>query len=103
MSLQVQIIGQPSTILLHLQPIYANSGMCFLSLQGTSSTLSYDSDLASSVSKSNVVIVEGYLFELPHTIEAIKQACEDAHQNGALVAVTASDVSCIKHCYNDFR
>ncbi|AQL05451.1 pfkB-like carbohydrate kinase family protein [Zea mays] len=74
-----------------------------LAYQGTSSTLSYDSDLASSVSKSNVVIVEGYLFELPHTIEAIKQACEDAHQNGALVAVTASDVSCIEHCYNDFR
>ncbi|BAF27305.1 uncharacterized protein [Oryza sativa Japonica Group] len=73
-----------------------------LAYQGTSSTLSYDSDLASLVSKSNVVIVEGYLFELPHTIEAIKQACEDAHKNGSLIAVTASDVSCIKRCYNDF-
>ena len=76
--------------------------MHFLTLQGTSSTLSYDSDLADLVSKSNVLIVEGYLFELPHTIEAIKQACEDAHKNGALIAVTASDVSCIKRCYNDF-
>lgn len=74
-----------------------------LAYQGTSSTLSYDSDLASLVSKSNVLIVEGYLFELPHTIEAIKQACEDAHKNGAIIAVTASDVSCIKRCYNDFR
>lgn len=83
--------------------ICSNSGMRFLSLQGTSSTLSYDSDLASLVSKSNVLIVEGYLFELPHTIEAIKQACEDAHKNGAIIAVTASDVSCIKRCYNDFR
>uniref|UniRef100_A0A0D9XMT5 Carbohydrate kinase PfkB domain-containing protein n=1 Tax=Leersia perrieri TaxID=77586 RepID=A0A0D9XMT5_9ORYZ len=73
-----------------------------LAYQGTSSTLGYDSDLASIVSKSNVLIVEGYLFELPHTIEAIKQACEDAHKNGALIAVTASDVSCIKRCYNDF-
>ncbi|CAN6294180.1 unnamed protein product [Urochloa humidicola] len=73
-----------------------------LAYQGTSSTLSYDSDLADLVSKSNVLVVEGYLFELPHTIEAIKQACEDAHKNGALIAVTASDVSCIKRCYNDF-
>jgi sugar/nucleoside kinase (ribokinase family) len=46
--------------------------------------------------------VEGYLFELLHTIEAIKKACEDAHKNGALIAVTASDVSCIKRCFNDF-
>ncbi|KAK3153362.1 hypothetical protein QOZ80_2BG0171330 [Eleusine coracana subsp. coracana] len=73
-----------------------------LAYQGTSSTLSYDSDLANLVSKTNLLIVEGYLFELPHTIEAIKQACEDAHKNGALIAVTASDVSCIKRCYNDF-
>ena len=83
--------------------ICRNNTMHFLTLQGTSSTLSYDSDLADLVSKSNVLIVEGYLFELPHTIEAIKQACEDAHKNGALIAVTASDVSCIKRCYNDFR
>lgn len=75
---------------------------CILSSQGTSSTLSYDSHLADIVPKSNLLIVEGYLFELPHTIEAIKQACEDAHKNGALIAVTASDVSCIKRCYSDF-
>ncbi|TVU31584.1 hypothetical protein EJB05_23274 [Eragrostis curvula] len=73
-----------------------------LAYQGTSSTLSYDSDLANLVSKTNLLIVEGYLFELSHTIEAIKQACEEAHKNGALIAVTASDVSCIKRCYNDF-
>ena len=72
--------------------------MHFLSLQGTSSTLSYDSDLADLVSKSNVLIVEGYIFELPHTIEAIKQAREDDHKNGALIVITASDVYCIKSC-----
>ena len=72
--------------------------MHFLTLQGTSSTLSYDSDLADLVSKSNVLIVEGYIFELPHTIEAIKQAREDDHKNGALIVITASDVYCIKSC-----
>ena len=72
--------------------------MHFLTLQGTSSTLSYDSDLADLVSKSNVLIVEGYIFELPHTIEAIKQAREDDHKNGALIVITASDLYCIKSC-----
>ncbi|KAE8772828.1 hypothetical protein D1007_55086 [Hordeum vulgare] len=73
-----------------------------LAYQGTSSTLAYDSDLAEIVSKSNLLIVEGYLFEFSHTIEAIKQACEDAKKNGALIAVSASDVSCIKRCHSDF-
>uniref|UniRef100_A0ACD5TI06 Uncharacterized protein n=1 Tax=Avena sativa TaxID=4498 RepID=A0ACD5TI06_AVESA len=73
-----------------------------LAYQGTSSTLAYDSDLAELVSKSNLLVVEGYLFEFAHTIEAIKQACEDAKKNGALIAVSASDVSCIKRCHSDF-
>ncbi|KAJ1693505.1 hypothetical protein LUZ63_010203 [Rhynchospora breviuscula] len=73
-----------------------------LAYQGTSSTVSYDPYLASIVSKTNILIVEGYLFELPHTIETIKRACEDAHASGALVAVTASDVSCINRCYDNF-
>jgi hypothetical protein len=82
--------------------IYALTVPCLSSPQGTSSTLSYDPDLANLMSKTNLLVVEGYLFELPHTIEAIKKTCEDAHKNGALIAVTASDVSCIKRCYNDF-
>ncbi|CAM0956095.1 unnamed protein product [Alopecurus aequalis] len=73
-----------------------------LAYQGTSSTLAYDSDLAELVSKSNLLVVEGYLFEFAHTIEAIKQACEDAKKNGAIIAVSASDVSCIKRCHSDF-
>ncbi|XP_010240880.1 PREDICTED: uncharacterized protein LOC104585632 [Nelumbo nucifera] len=73
-----------------------------LAYQGTSSIVSYDSCLASVVSKTKILIVEGYLFELPHTIRTIAKACEDAHRHGALVAVTASDVSCIERHYDDF-
>ncbi|XP_043716607.1 uncharacterized sugar kinase slr0537 [Telopea speciosissima] len=73
-----------------------------LAYQGTSSTVSYHPYLASVISKTNILIVEGYLFELPHTIKTIAKACEDAHRNGALVAVTASDVSCIERHYDDF-
>ncbi|CAO2821593.1 unnamed protein product [Amaranthus hypochondriacus] len=73
-----------------------------LAYQGTSSEVNYDPGLSEAVSKTNILVVEGYLFELPHTIKSIKKACKDAHSNGGLVAVTASDVSCIERHYDDF-
>lgn len=73
-----------------------------LSYQGTSSIINYDPYLASIVSKTNILVVEGYLFEFPDTIKTIIKACEDARRSGALVAVTASDVSCIERHYDDF-
>ncbi|KAF5749251.1 putative Ribokinase [Tripterygium wilfordii] len=73
-----------------------------LAYQGTSSILSYDSSLASIISKTNILVVEGYLFEFPDTIKTITKACEEARRNGALVAVTASDMTCIEKHYDDF-
>ncbi|GFS45782.1 pfkB-like carbohydrate kinase family protein [Actinidia rufa] len=73
-----------------------------LAYQGTSSAVNYDPCLASLISKTNILVVEGYLFELPDTIKTITKACEDAHRSGALVAITASDVSCIERHYDDF-
>ncbi|CAA7039677.1 unnamed protein product [Microthlaspi erraticum] len=52
----------------------------------------------SLISKTNVFVVEGYLVELPDTRRTITKA----HRNGALVAVTAPDVSCIERHYDDF-
>lgn len=73
-----------------------------LAYQGTSSRIDYDPCLASVISKTNILVVEGYLFELPDTIKTIAKACEVARKSGALVAVTASDVSCIERHYDDF-
>ncbi|CAN1186848.1 Uncharacterized sugar kinase slr0537 [Linum perenne] len=73
-----------------------------LAYQGTSSKVNYDPSLASIVSKTNILVVEGYLFEFPDTIETIRKACEEARKSGAVVAVTASDVSCIERHYDDF-
>lgn len=73
-----------------------------LQCQGTSSRVNYDPCLASVISKTNILVVEGYLFELPDTIKTIAKACEVARKSGALVAVTASDVSCIERHYDDF-
>ncbi|KAK2381153.1 putative sugar kinase [Trifolium repens] len=73
-----------------------------LAYQGTSSTVNFDTSLASAVSKTNILVVEGYLFELPDTIKTITEACKEARSNGALVAVTASDVTCIERHYDHF-
>ncbi|KAM7274334.1 hypothetical protein ACFE04_028998 [Oxalis oulophora] len=73
-----------------------------LAYQGNSSSVNYDTSLASIISKTNIFIVEGYLFEFPDTIRTIAKACEEARRNGAMVAVTASDVSCIERHYDDF-
>ncbi|KAL9246403.1 hypothetical protein vseg_019942 [Gypsophila vaccaria] len=72
-----------------------------LAYPGTSSYINYDPGLASIISKTNILVVEGYLFELPDTIKNITKACKDAHSNGALVAVTASDLSCIERHFDD--
>lgn len=73
-----------------------------LAYQGTSSAVGYDPYLANIISKTNLLVIEGYLFELPDTITTILRACEDARANGSLIAVTASDMSCIERCYDDF-
>ncbi|XP_059663364.1 uncharacterized protein LOC132309026 [Cornus florida] len=82
-----------------VQPVVEGIHVCCL---GTSSTVNYDPCLASIISKTNILVVEGYLFEFPDTIRTITKACEDAHRSGALVAVTALDVSCIEKHYDDF-
>ncbi|KAK1399338.1 Carbohydrate/puine kinase, PfkB, conserved site protein [Heracleum sosnowskyi] len=73
-----------------------------LAYQGTSSRIDYDPSLASIISKTNILVVEGYLFELPDTIKTITKACELARRSGVIVAVTASDVSCIERHYDNF-
>ncbi len=72
------------------------------SLQGMSSVVHFDANLAVAISKSRVLVVEGYLWEIPRTIEAIAQACEAAHQQGVLVALTASDISCVERHHQQF-
>lgn len=66
-----------------------------LSYQGMSSVVNFDQTLARRITSARILVVEGYLWEIPQTIEAIVQACETAQKNGVLVALTASDVSCV--------
>lgn len=60
-----------------------------------SSILNYDEALEKQISMSRILVVEGYLWELSETIETIAKACKNARERGVLVALTASDVSCV--------
>ncbi|RYR48832.1 hypothetical protein Ahy_A07g034898 [Arachis hypogaea] len=71
--------------------------------QDTSSTVNYDKILANAVTKTNILLVEGYLFELPDTIRAITEACQKSRSNGALVAITASDGNYWESCGFNLR
>ncbi|KAG0502198.1 hypothetical protein HPP92_002270 [Vanilla planifolia] len=73
-----------------------------LAYPGTSSTVNYDRCLANLVSKTRLLFIEGYLLEHPGTVKAVSMACEHARSHGALVAVSASDVSCIERSYEHF-
>ncbi|KAH9300536.1 hypothetical protein KI387_012119, partial [Taxus chinensis] len=73
-----------------------------LSYQGMSSIVNFDSSLSDIITKSRIFVVEGYLWEFPETIEAIAKACEAAHRNSVLVAITASDVSCVIRHHKKF-
>lgn len=54
-----------------------------------------DPAMIAAVEKSRVLVVEGYLWELPQTVDAIAEACAVARTKGLLVALTASDATCV--------
>ncbi|KAG0585351.1 hypothetical protein KC19_2G004600 [Ceratodon purpureus] len=89
---QPVVDGTTGTVIVLTTP---DAQRTMLSYQGMSSIVNFDSALAGSIAKSRVLVVEGYLWEISQTIEAIAQACEAARQQGVLVALTASDVSCV--------
>ncbi|CAM6042834.1 unnamed protein product, partial [Sphagnum compactum] len=89
---QPVVDGTTGTVIVLTTP---DAQRTMLSYQGMSSVVNYDTNLAGSIAGSRFLVVEGYLWEIPQTIEAIAQACEAARQQGVLVALTASDVSCI--------
>ena len=70
--------------------------------QGTLSWVNFDSCLASSISNTKILVVEGFLFDLLDKIKTITKSCEEARRSGSLVVVTTSEVSCIERHYDDF-
>lgn len=58
-----------------------------------------DQDL---ISRAEVVYIEGYLWDTPAAIEAIRMAIETAHAADGLVAMTLSDSFCVERHRQDF-
>ncbi|EPS67248.1 hypothetical protein M569_07525, partial [Genlisea aurea] len=91
--------GMTGTVIVLTTP---DAQRTMLAYQGTSARINYDLCLANWISQTSILVVEGYLFEFPNTIEAIALACKQARRCGALVAIAASDVGCIQRHYHDF-
>eukprot|EP00241_Pyramimonas_parkeae_P002025 CAMPEP_0114247574 /NCGR_PEP_ID=MMETSP0058-20121206/13096_1 /TAXON_ID=36894 /ORGANISM="Pyramimonas parkeae, CCMP726" /LENGTH=487 /DNA_ID=CAMNT_0001360891 /DNA_START=366 /DNA_END=1829 /DNA_ORIENTATION=+ len=73
-----------------------------LSCWGTSATLDYDDALDQAVASADMLVVEGYLWEMPETIASIKRALVTAKKSGVTVALTASDRSCVDKHRDEF-
>ena len=73
-----------------------------LSCWGTSASLPYDQTLDDAVAASDVLVIEGYLWEMPETIRSIKRALRTAKANGVTVAFTASDRTCVERHGDEF-
>jgi len=71
-----------------------------LSCWGTSATLPYDDTMDEAIAGSGLLVIEGYLWEMPETIASIRRALATAKRHGVTVALTASDASCV-HRHGD--
>lgn len=74
----------------------SDANRTMLSYIGTSGHVSLNSQLLHSVSSSRLFVIEGYLFELPETVEAIVASIAVARASGALVALTCADASVVR-------
>ncbi|MEI7654051.1 MAG: adenosine kinase [Actinomycetota bacterium] len=56
----------------------------------------------SLIERSEIVYIEGYLFDLPPAKEAIRRIVEVAHDCDTLVALSLSDSFCVERHHQDF-
>jgi sugar/nucleoside kinase (ribokinase family) len=54
------------------------------------------------IARSEIIYLEGYLFDLPPAKEAIRSVVATAHEHDALVALSLSDTFCVERHRRDF-
>jgi sugar/nucleoside kinase (ribokinase family) len=74
----------------------------FLSYLGSSQTLTLSAAAKAAISRTRVLIVEGYLWEMPGAKEAIGSAVRLARESGALVALTTGDPGLVARHRSEF-
>ena len=73
-----------------------------LSYLGTHEQLQFSESCRNAITRSRMLIIEGYLWEMPGALEAILAAISHARSCGCLVAMTAGDVGCVQRHHSDF-
>ncbi|KAK9789932.1 hypothetical protein WJX73_009863 [Symbiochloris irregularis] len=85
----------------------SNTGVCmvlttedanrtFLSYLGARQELQLTDEIAAAIAHSRLLLIEGYLWEMPGAPEAITRAIKVVHANGGLVALTAGDAAVVE-------
>jgi sugar/nucleoside kinase (ribokinase family) len=80
----------------------SDANRTFLSYLGGSQSLTLSPDVEAAVASTRVLIVEGYLWEMPGGHEAIRHAVSIARANGAIVAATTGDAGVVSRHRDDF-
>jgi len=69
---------------------------------GASNQLEAEDVREDLVARSEILYIEGYLFDLPPSKEAIRRLVARAHEHETLVALSLSDTFCVERHYDDF-
>lgn len=66
-----------------------------LSYLGTPAPVVLDPALTTAIARARMLVIEGYVWEMPGAAESITAAIEVAHAHGTLIALTAGDMGCV--------
>jgi sugar/nucleoside kinase (ribokinase family) len=67
-----------------------------LSYLGTQNEVDIDAALEGAIQQTSILVIEGYMWELPNSTETIKKAIEMAKKHGVRVAMTAGDAGVVE-------
>jgi sugar/nucleoside kinase (ribokinase family) len=67
-----------------------------LSYLGTQHEVAIGSALEAAISSARMLLIEGYVWEMPNAAASIARAIEIAQRAGTLVVLTAGDAGCVQ-------
>ena len=70
---------------------------------GVSSLLEPDDVVPDTVTRSSLLLCEGYLWDVDSAKQAIQKAMDIAHDGGGRTALTLSDTFCVERHHDEFR
>lgn len=95
----VSVLAQPGpnsstgTVMVLTTP---DANRTFMSYLGTPAAVALTPQLTAAIAHARLLVIEGYVWEMPEAAASIAQALEVAHAHGTLVALTAGDVGLVR-------